>query len=63
MFGLPEIARCYRQLDPARAAVLYQRWLAAAEEADDAEGMLEAALNLAQLDLLTGVPCCGEWLR
>jgi hypothetical protein len=54
VFGLPEIARCYRQLDPRRAVTVIRRWLAAASQAYDPDAMLEAALALVQLEPQAG---------
>ncbi len=50
VFGLPEAARCFAQIDLGAAARVCRRWLAAAERSGDVDGLMSATLALAQLD-------------
>jgi hypothetical protein len=55
VFGLPEAAHAFMQVDPQRAVAVCRRWLRTAQRAGDAEGMIEAALGIRHAD-----PAAGE---
>jgi hypothetical protein len=60
VFGLPDAARAFIQVDPARAVAVCRRWYAAAEAAGDAEGMTEAALGIHHADPEAGQSALRE---
>jgi hypothetical protein len=60
VFGLPEAARAFMQVDPPRAVEVCRRWLAAAERCGDPEGMLEAALGIRHADPAAGQAALRE---
>jgi hypothetical protein len=54
VFGLPDVARYLLQVDPPAAEPVIRRWLAAAEAAEDPDGITEAALALVRSDEAAG---------
>jgi len=55
VFGLPEVGQHLAQVAPDRAAAVFQRWFAAAEESADTDGMIRAALMLHRVDAPQGL--------
>lgn len=54
VLGLPEIGRGMLQVNPRRAAQLFEEWLERAAATGDAEGMVHASLSLFTLDREAG---------
>jgi len=60
VFGLPEVAQSFAQIEPARGVEVLQRWLQAARAAGDTDGMTQAALAIHRTDAEQGVSALAE---